>query len=144
MPSFTAAQKTLIYELLELFQGTTFDWYEYRTWPGGTVTSVPWAAQIDFALATTRLEAIITAIEASADGSQPRLVTILSEYSDVSTDVAVVAGGGASGASGARYNPARKRERLRRILKWHLGIDVRRARTLGSDFPEAFAGEVIR
>ena len=65
MTDFTNSEKTLLYELLGVFQITTYDWFEYITWPAGIVTSTPFGSQIDFSTATTRLEVIIAAIEAA-------------------------------------------------------------------------------
>lgn len=124
--TFTQAQKTLIFELLELFQGTTYDWIDYNDRVTGVITSVPWKQQIDFTVATDRLAVILAAIEAASDGRYDRISTLLTEYNNVATDVATVGMGGGAGTAGARYSPRWKRNRLRELLQLHLGIQVRK------------------
>lgn len=122
--AFTEAQKTLSYELLGLFQGSLFDWFDYNDRVTGVITSVPITNQIDFTVATARLEVIFTAIEASGDGREARIVSILTEYDDVSLDVTDVKDGGISGMAGVRYKWRSKIIRLKTLLETHLGIHV--------------------
>lgn len=124
MANFSAANKTLMHELLGLFQGSTFDWYDYTDRVTGQITSVPIHSQIDFKKATDRLAVIITALELETDDRKNRIDTVLAEYSDISLDVAEIRSGGGSGASGARYSPERHRRHLRKLLMTHLGIRV--------------------
>lgn len=128
MANFSAAEKTLIYELLDIPQITTYDWYSYVTWPGGVVTSVPFGSRIDFSTATTRLESILSNIQTNdgTDGRRSRISAIMSEYSDISLDVAQVGGGGGAGQPGARYNPFTHRKHLRQLLEANLGFSLRR------------------
>ena len=107
-----------------LFQGGTFDWYDYNDRVTGAITSVPIHEQIDFTIATDRLSTIIGNIEGGTDGREARIGTILTEYKDISLDVAKIREGGGGGASGARYDPERHRGHLRRLLMTHLGIRV--------------------
>ena len=121
--AFTAAQKTLMYEMLELFQGGTYDWYDYREW-NGVVTSVPFGTQISFSTATDRLDAILTAIEAGSDGRESRIGSILTEYSDISFNTEKITGGGVDSAPGVRWDSDGARRRLTSLLQLHLGIQV--------------------
>jgi hypothetical protein len=123
--SFSAAQKTLMYELLGLFQGATFDWFDYNDWTTGLITSVPIHQQLDFSTATTRMNAIIAAIEAGSDGRESRIGAVLTEYGNVSLDT-----GRAHGEF--EYNPAEQRALLRNLLETHLGIRVRQTVMGGS------------
>ena len=124
--AFTEPQKTLAYELLELFQGGTFDWFEYNDRIAGVSTSVPFTAQINFTVATTRLEAIFTAIEAGSDGREARIITILDEYECIALDTTSIKTGGGGGAAGARFNPFKGRRHLKKLLMINLGIRVRK------------------
>ncbi len=132
MTVFTNPEVTLIHEILGLFEITTFDWYSYKTWPGGVVTSVPFTSQIDFSIATDRLAAIITDIESKDDGGgdddgrRARISTVLSEYSDVSLDTARVKTGGASGGPGIRYDPEEQRDHLKHLIETLLGFALDR------------------
>lgn len=123
---FVASQKTLAYELLGLFQGATFDWYQFNDRVTGEVTSVPLHNQINFTIATTRLEAIFTAITAAApaDNRETRIGEILTEYEAISLDLIEVGSGGGGGASGARYSTKKQIFHLRRLLWTHLGIRI--------------------
>ena len=123
--AFTAAQKTLMYEILGLFEGGTFDWYNYNDRVTGEITSVPMHNQISFTVATTRLEVVFTAIEGASDNRETRIGEILTEYDEIDFDVATIVVGGASGASGLRYNPDVKRAHLKDLLERNLGIQIR-------------------
>ncbi len=123
--SFDEPQKTLIFELLDLFQGGTFDWVDYNTWVGGQVTSVPFKNQLDFALVTTLVTDTIAAIVASGDGREARIKTVIAEYDDISLDTIEVGAGGGGGASGARYSSSKQKRHLKQLLQRHMGIRVR-------------------
>ena len=118
------AQKTLLHELLELFEGGKFDWFDYNARSSGELTSVPLANQISFAVVITRLDAIL--IEIAADGREARIIKILNEYESVSLDTTRISIGGGGGASGARYDPAEKRAHLKDLLQLLLGLEIRR------------------
>jgi hypothetical protein len=122
--AFTTAEKTLIYEIMELMQGTTYTWVDYGVHP--TISSVPFSQELDFSTATTLVNTAIAAIEAASDGRQARLVTLLGEYNDVATDVATVQQGGGASTTGARYDPRHKRARLKAMIELHIGIAIRK------------------
>ena len=137
MTNFTNNEITLIHELLGMFEITTFDWFSYRTWPGGRVTSVPFGTQIDFQTANDRLDVITAAIgsadTAGTDGRRVRISAILSEYSDISLDSATVSVGGAAGTPGARYSPPKHRTHLRSLLETNLGFRLNKAELAGEN-----------
>jgi hypothetical protein len=126
MTDITKDEKTLIYELLGVFQGGTFDWYDYNDWTTGEIASVPIHEQVTFQKATDRLEAIIAAINAAdaADGRRARISEVLIDYAAMALETARIGPGGAGGAAGLEYSPTKKRERLRTVLQGHLGIRV--------------------
>lgn len=123
--AFDAEQTTLIHEALGLFQGNTYDWYDYNDRITGAVTSVPIHNQIDFSTAITRLAEIIAAIVAGSDGREARIKEILVDYKCVSTDEVEVGFGGAANAQGLRFSTAKNRARHALLLQTHLGIRVR-------------------
>ena len=141
MTVLTKAETTLIHELLGMFQITTFDWFDFKTWPGGVVTSVPFTSKIDFAVANNRLDAIITDINSKDDGGgdddgrRPRISAILSEYSDISLDTARIKTGGASGGPGIRYDPGEQRGHLKGLLETNLGFALHRGPLMGIRLP---------
>ena len=129
--AFTAAQKTLANELLGLFEGGTYQWFQYVDDKTGENTGVPWTEQISFAVANTAVTASFTAIEAAGDDRENRIGTILSEYDDISLDVMFIKGGGVAGVSGLRYDFRMKIARLKSLLEFHLGIQIRLASGTG-------------
>lgn len=124
---FTPEQKTLMNEMLGAFEGGTFDWFTYNDRVTGEITSVPFGNQITFAVVQTRLAAIFTAIEASTDGREARIVDITAEYKEIALDVVRVSIGGGGGAAGTRYDPDVKREHLKNLLERNLGIQIRQS-----------------
>ena len=91
----------------------------------GEITSTPFGQSISFTLATTRLNAIYTAIEGAGDNREVRIGEILTEYDDVDFEVATISLGGASGAAGLRFSPIEKRAHLKDLLERNLGIQIR-------------------
>ncbi len=129
MTQFTKEEKTSIFELLGLPQGGTLDWYDYSDLTTGLSTSVPIGQQIDFSLATNRLDAILTAIgdadDSGDDGRRIAITALINNYDQVNKDVATIGPGGAGlGAEGARYNPDQKRGHLRHLIQDILGFQL--------------------
>lgn len=124
MALWTDAQRTLIYELLGLFEGGTFTWVDYNERATGVPTSIPFVNQIDFTTATTRLETILTSLETITDGRQARIIVVLAAYLPVSLDTVQIKQGGGGGASGARYSSAKQRRRHKVVLMTLLGFRV--------------------
>ena len=128
MVVFTGPQRTLLFELLGLFQGGTFDWIDYNTRVGGVLTSVPIQNRIDFDTAVSLVNSTMTTIEGlptATDDRQARIVAILDEYSEISLDTIEVGTGGGGGSAGARYSTRKQTRHLKRLLQTHLGIRVR-------------------
>jgi len=124
---FLPSEKTLIYEALGLFQGVTYDWYNYAAWVTGSYGSVPIAQQVDFGVCCTRLEAILTAITAAAptDGRELRIKRILVEYDKIALTVPwSIESGGVEGAFGLRMNVRQGWQRFHDLLEGSLGIHV--------------------
>ena len=118
------AQTTLLHELLELFEGGKFDWFDYNARSSGELTSVPLANQISFTVVITRLDAILVGI--AADGREARVIKLLKEYDRIAFDTTRIGIGGGGGASGARYDPEEKRAHLKDLLQLLLGLEIRR------------------
>ena len=137
--AFTADQTNLIYEMLELFQGETFTWYDYRTWPATTSTSVPFGQEMDFSTATDALAAILTDIETNnaTQNRETRIGEILTEYGRVEFSTVEIHSGGASGAPGVRYSAAHKRARLKKLLEIQLGFTTRKFGITQGEIPGA-------
>ena len=127
--AFTLKQKSLIHELLGLFEGGSFDWIDYSTRAGGVVTDVPTESNIDFSSTVTKVNTAITLVEtqftATTNERETLLKEILDEYSDIRLDTISVGGGGGGGASGARYSSARQIRHLRKMLWTVLGVRIR-------------------
>jgi len=142
MTDITKAETTLLYEILGMYQIGTYDWYEYITWPGGVATSVPFGQQIDFSTANTRLDAIITAINAadSTDGRRERISAVLAEYSAISLDTARISSGGGAGQPGARYDPSEQRAHLKYMLETLLGFKLRKGALEGFNIAGTWRG----
>ena len=124
MALWTDAQRTLIYEMLNLFEGGTFTWVDYNERATGVPTSTPFVNQIDFQTATTRLETILTTLETETSGRQARIIVVLAAYLPVSLDSVKIGMGGGGGAAGARYSSARQRGRQKTVLMTLLGFRV--------------------
>lgn len=125
--TFTATQRTLAYELLGLFQGGTFDWYDYNDFTTGEIASVPITQQIDFTVAVTRVNAIfaeITAAVGANEDRETRIGEVLSRYSLISLEDVRVKGGGTAGTPGARYSTDEHIAHLRKLLWTHMGVRV--------------------
>ena len=125
--SFDAAQTTLIHELLEIFQGGTFDWFDYNDWVTGEITSVPLNSPMDLSVARDKLTDILAAIVAAAptDGREARIKEVLTEYGCVALNEITVGPGGTSAVPGARFSTSKQRTRLRELLQLNTGIRMR-------------------
>ena len=124
MTLFTEKEKTLMFEILSMYQGGTFDWFDYSSITTGEIASVPFGNQIDFTKANTVLNANIVAIEGASDGRQARLVEILAAYDKVSLDKLRVGPGGTSGSPGARFDTEEIEEKLRQKTMRNVGLSV--------------------
>lgn len=122
MVAFTDKNRTLISELLGVFQGVTFDWFDYNSSITGEVASVPFGQQIDFSTVATRLDEIIAVIETEVDGRKARVDEILTEYDCVSLQHNSIGPGGASGAAGFRYTTEAHEAKLKRKLEDVIGL----------------------
>lgn len=131
MPDLDKDQVTTIFEMLGMFEIGTFDWFQYNDRITGEITSVPLTNQVSFSQADTRLNAIITDIDAKTltDGRQSRVIDLVTEYDEISLDTTRIGPGGASGATGARYNPAEQRLHLKSLLETVLGFALRQEAT---------------
>ena len=122
--AFTASQKTLVYELLGLYQGGTYNWYDYNSWITGQITSAPFGNSVDFSTATSVLDDNITTIEASGDNREVRIGEILSAYNDISLQEIAIGKGGSCNTEGVRYNTKAHTDKLRDLLEQHVGLHV--------------------
>lgn len=127
MADLSKEQVTSINMILGMFEIGTFDWFTYNDRVTGEITSVPLANQVDFTTAQTRLNAIITDIDAQAtvDGRQARVISIITDYDRIQFDVVKIRSGGATGSPGARYDPDEKRFHLKQQLEIVLGFALR-------------------
>lgn len=124
MVDFTEKEKTLMFEILNMYQGGTFDWFDYSSITTGEIASVPFSNQIDFTKANTALNTNITAIEGGSDGRQARLVEILDKYDTVSLQKMRIGPGGTSGSPGARLDTEEIEEKLRQKVMRNVGLSV--------------------
>jgi len=123
--AFTDIQKTLIYELLGMFEGNTYDWFWYRDREDTSIaSSIPVGNQVTFTLARDRLEAIFVSIAGATDNREIRIGEILTEYSDISLQKISVRTGGTNTAPGARYSTSGQIRHLKRLAETHLGFHI--------------------
>lgn len=122
--AFLEKEKTLIFELLGMFQGGTFDWFDYNAFITGQITSVPFGNQVDFATAKTVIDSNIADIVASGDGREARIKEILVEYDCISLQEIEIRTGGARDNAGIRYKTSSQELKLRDKLERHIGIHV--------------------
>ena len=109
--------------MLELFEGQTYDWYDYKE-IGGIVTSVPFATQVNFAAAKTRLDTILNDIVAGSDGRQAEILTILAGWYALAYKTYEIGAGGVQSATGIRINPTKTRQLYENRLRLLLGFNV--------------------
>ena len=128
--AFTVDQKTLCYEILGLFEGGTFDWFEYRIKEDTSIASgTPLTNQVSFTLAVARLETIFTDIENGSDGREARIIAITVKYEPISLEQLDIRTGGTNTAPGARFSTRGMRALHRKQLETHLGIHVEASNT---------------
>ena len=121
---FSDKERTLAYNLLNLYQDGTFDWYDYTNITTGEVASVPFHQQIDFVTVKTRVDEILDDID-SESGNDGRLVVaqqILTAYEDIYTEDVEIRVGGTNTSPGVRYSTDSHEEKLRREFVKVMGV----------------------
>lgn len=123
----SANQRSLANELLGMFEGKTFDWFEYSDREDTTiVSSTPLTNQIDFTKASARLTEIFDAIELAGDDRQTLIADILTEYNDIRLIApGRITVGGTNTAPGMRYSVRGQIAHLKKLLWTNLGFRIR-------------------
>jgi hypothetical protein len=129
MPTFTAAQKNMIREILNLFGPANFAWLDYNDKVSGQITSVPLGNTITFNKALTEFNARISDIESKSDpvtgdGRLQSLLVDITTWIKIRTQPGYFSSGGTAGSAGLRYDPEEHRNLVRDRVTQTVGMRV--------------------